>query len=100
MEKISGILPSNSRVTSVDMERSQPVRRGVPAFGRRVVDANPQDKISLSGIDHSSISERLNTYKPRDVQNREIATRVADDFFMNQKPDPIVLESDLLLALD
>lgn len=36
MEKISSIIPNNSRVKSVDVQDSHPVRPGTPSFGRPV----------------------------------------------------------------
>ena len=36
MEKISGILPASSRVTSVDLKSSGAVRSGTPNYGRPV----------------------------------------------------------------
>lgn len=35
MQKISGIVPANKRTSSAEIEDSQPVRPGVPSFGRK-----------------------------------------------------------------
>lgn len=42
MEKISGIIPRNSRNSSVDLSKSQPVRPGAPSFGRPIGKVTPR----------------------------------------------------------
>ncbi len=42
MEKISGIIPRNSRNSSADVSRSQPARPGAPSFGRPTGKSTPR----------------------------------------------------------
>jgi hypothetical protein len=42
MEKISGIIPRNSRNSSADVSRSQPARPGAPSFGRPAGKSTPR----------------------------------------------------------
>lgn len=48
MEKISGILKSNARVTSVDLSEAPPARPGSPAYGRKPGRNSVSDRITLS----------------------------------------------------
>lgn len=54
MEKISGIIPRNSRNSSADVSRSQPARPGAPSFGRPASKSTPRTFSELtetSGIE-------------------------------------------------
>ncbi|PIT99920.1 MAG: hypothetical protein COT74_07305 [Bdellovibrionales bacterium CG10_big_fil_rev_8_21_14_0_10_45_34] len=65
MQKISGILPSNSRITNVDMAQEKLLRSGVPSFGQPV--ASPSARLSFSqkafelGGNHSLLGNPLPT---------------------------------------
>ena len=48
MEKISSILPSNARVTSVDLDEAPAARPGAPALGRKQGRNTISDRITLS----------------------------------------------------
>lgn len=77
MEKISGILPANSRTKSTDTAQSQPIRPGAPSLGRPVgrvtraqMDSQSQsDAENLDPVDDKlSLGQKemnkLSTYKP------------------------------------
>jgi hypothetical protein len=84
MEKISGILPKNPRVTSVDMENSQTVRPGAPNFGQRPGRSDIRDRVSVSGIKKTEDLESLKTYKaPKEQARAKIAEEMARKFFMD-----------------
>jgi len=65
MEKISGILPATSRITSVDLKSGPAARSGGPSFGR------PQ------GL--STVAQRQ-----ADIEARQLAVvdQLANDFFV------------------
>lgn len=96
MQKISGILPSTPRIESVDIESSQPVRSGVPLFGRRSsAPILPQDRVTLSRVMSSQSPLADNTVNPvyspsardKEAMNSEIADRIAQNFFrLNDRP--------------
>lgn len=48
MEKISGIIPRNSRNSSADVSRSQPARPGAPSFGRPAGKSTPRSFSELT----------------------------------------------------
>lgn len=50
MDKLSSILPSSSRITSVDLEEAPPTRPGSPTFGQKVGVNSVRDRVSLSPL--------------------------------------------------
>ncbi|MAF92802.1 MAG: hypothetical protein VX583_08350 [Bdellovibrionota bacterium] len=83
MEKISGILPATSRITTVDRSGEHPVRSGHGAsFGRQVstsevVRAKP--KLTLG--EAPKAYERLSERKLKDRMHAQIVNRMSNDFF-------------------
>ncbi|MEC9282252.1 MAG: hypothetical protein VX642_06040 [Bdellovibrionota bacterium] len=83
MEKISGILPATSRITTVDRKGEHPVRSGHGAsFGRQVsksevVRARP--KLTLG--EAPKAYERLSERKLKDRMHAQIVNRMSNDFF-------------------
>lgn len=60
MEKISGILPSSLRVTSVDIKKTFPVRPGVPSFGGKVDKTSSLDQINKNqNIENLAIKDKV-----------------------------------------
>ncbi len=91
MEKISGILPSNSRLSSVDTESSQPSRPGAPSTGRPVgsISLN-KDRVTLSSRDLPPEALQQITYKnPRDFRHSKIAEGVTKKFFETRLEQPV-----------
>ena len=103
MEKISSILPSNSRVKSVDLEDSHPVRPGTPTFGRKEGWNSAKDKVTLSsvGVDADQVappSPKEIVYKnPREVSRAKMVEEVNRKFFntrLDSKVEPVKLQSE------
>lgn len=88
MEKISGIIPQNARLASVDMEHARPVRPGVPAFGRPVGKSELADKVTLSSLRKESSVEDFQTYRnPVESRRAKLVEDISNKFFMT-KPNP------------
>lgn len=88
MEKISGILPSNSRIKSVDMKGAHPQRPGTPDFGQKM-GSTSQDRISLSEqATEKAFQETLAAYNPREARHAKIAEDMSKSFFQSRmKPE-------------
>lgn len=84
MEKISGILPSNSRIKSVDMKGAHPQRPGTPNFGQKM-GTTSQDRMTLSQLaTEKAMQESLATYNPREAKHAKIAEDMTRNFFDNR----------------
>ncbi len=86
MEKISGIIPANSRTRQVDTGSSLSIRPGAPMLRRSI-----EDKVTLSKSGESA----LTTYKPSPDSAR---VKIADDLaarFFGRNPKDVARESDL-----
>jgi hypothetical protein len=85
MEKISGILPASARVKSVDLKNSQPVRPGVPTFGRPE-GWTAADRVSLSAVARERASQEIADFKSSDIntKKRQMASDATDQFFINR----------------
>lgn len=83
MEKISSILPTNSRIRKVDLSNSQPQRPGTPDFGQRMGrnSAVPVDKVTLTSSAERAMQDTLGGYNPRETRLAKIAAKVTNDFF-------------------
>lgn len=62
MQKISGILPPNERITKVDISAQRPLRQGTPSFGLPVSpgEIRPIDRIA-GPVDRVSIDKSVTT---------------------------------------
>lgn len=69
MEKISGILPASSRISTVDLQSSGSVRPGAPSYGR------PVGSTSLSAVNH------INKDTVEEAKSKAIDS-LNNDFFM------------------
>lgn len=87
MDKISGILPSSSRVASVDMKEANPVRPGTPSFGRPEGASALRDaKLGTTASRAAGISREQLDWRSKDMQNAATVRELADNFFKgNQK---------------
>jgi len=83
MEKLSSILPSNSRVKSVDLEDAHPVRPGVPSLGRPMGTTSSQrDRMTISPqAKEAAFNETLAKRNPREDKSVQIAAKITDQFF-------------------
>ncbi len=85
MDKISRILPGNARVNSVDMTGSQPVRPGVPEFGRNVGISDVKDRVTITAANDGPVNS---VYKnPKEMIKAQIAEDVSRRFFA--KPERV-----------
>ncbi|OQW49031.1 MAG: hypothetical protein A4S09_12725 [Proteobacteria bacterium SG_bin7] len=96
MQKISGILPGSTRVTSVDLKSSRPVRPGVPSFGAPQGESNLRDQVTRSQLamqDPNSID--VPRWRSKEDANAEIAKNITDQFFRRRidQPAPEITDS-------
>jgi len=106
MQKISSILPSNTRVTTVDIKASGAVRGGMPAFGREVgVTAAAEKKVQLEAAAQLKIQNPTQVLHKEQMQLRKensdpkalIVSEMARKFFMkSEKP----AAEDMQMAVD
>ncbi|MCB0356251.1 MAG: hypothetical protein KDD40_04550 [Bdellovibrionales bacterium] len=85
MQKISGILPSSSRVTAVDVKEGGVVRPGAPSFGRPMGESN-LFKNSVIRSAHQAIQKQNELWDAReDEQNHSKTIQdMADAFFKSR----------------
>lgn len=84
MEKISGIIPSSSRVSSVDMREAAPVRPGTPAFGRAEGVSSLRDaKVGQTAGRAVKLSQEQLDWKSKDMKNAATVRELSDRFFKN-----------------
>jgi hypothetical protein len=82
MKKLSGILPSNSRLSAVDMARSQPVRSGTPSFGRSVIEAASTKPLPKTVLSEASFTyEQMRGVKEQDKIQQGIIDNMDKQFF-------------------
>lgn len=88
MEKISGIIPSSSRVASVDMKEAPPVRPGTPGFGRAEGVSALREQTMNGGNTaqrSSGIQAEHLDWRSKDLQHANVAKQVSDRFFAKNK---------------
>lgn len=86
MEKISGILPSSSRVSSVDMRDAPPVRPGTPGFGRPEGVSSLRDaRIGETASRAAKINQDRLDWKSKDLSQAAMAREISESFFINRK---------------
>lgn len=82
MDKISGILPSSSRVAAVDMKESGPVRPGTPAFGRAEGASALRDaKVGQTASRAVKLREEQLDWRSKDMKNAATVRELSDRFF-------------------
>lgn len=87
MDKISSILPGNSRVTSVDLKDSAPARPGMPAFGRQQgVSSLAKQRLDFD-TSKSAIQaqEQLADWRTKDSTQAGVVQEITDRFFVGNK---------------
>ena len=92
MEKISGILPSSSRLAAVDLKESAPVRPGVPTFGRTSGVSGPRDVPKETG--HEKSAHNGVDWHTKDMQQAALAKEVSSKFFINNRSSPNIGRND------
>lgn len=101
MQKISGIIPGSSRVTSVDLKSSRPVRPGVPSFGAPQGESNLRDQVTRSQLtmqDPNSID--VPRWRSKEDANAEIARNLTDQFFRKRVEQPTPEINDSVMMAD
>lgn len=90
MEKISGILPSSSRVSSVDMRDAAPIRPGTPSFGRPEGVSSLRDaKIGETAARAAKINQDRLDWKSKDLNQAAMAREISESFFINRKANAV-----------
>ena len=87
MDKISSILPGNSRVTSVDLKDSAPARPGMPAFGRQQgVSSLAKQRFDID-TSKSAIQahDQLADWRTKDSTQAGVVQEITDRFFVGNK---------------
>lgn len=80
MEKISGILPASSRVTSVDLKSSGAARSGAPSYGRPVGLSSAARREMAAEVKAQNLHQAQMQKRSMDPQT-EIVQKMADNFF-------------------
>jgi len=100
LQKISGILPSSARVTSVDLRESGAARPGAPNFGRPIGESNLMNN-SITRSAHRALQQHneLSSKRTKEQQQAQEIQKMADEFFktktqINKEND---LAKDLIL---
>jgi hypothetical protein len=82
MEKISGILPSSSRIKSVDLTDSPPARPGAPANGRKVGRNSVADRITLSErAKEMAAQDTMMVKNPKETSRAKMVEEINRNFF-------------------
>jgi hypothetical protein len=88
VEKISKIVPGNSRVASTDLKSASAVRPGAPSFGRPMGESPAtSDKFETTASRANAIQTELNEAKRSNSQDRVVA-QMSDSFFQNRIRGP------------
>lgn len=95
VQKISSILPSSPRLTTVDLNSGQAARPGSPSFGRRMGESN-LSKNSIVRSAHSALrkGEEMQGANIKEREHSSIVTNMADNFF--KKKEQIAQEEMLV----
>ncbi len=85
MQKISGILPSSSRLTSVDLKESGAARPGAPSFGRPLGESNLMSN-SITRSAHRALQQHneISEARSKDQKQAREIQKMADEFFKSQ----------------
>jgi hypothetical protein len=78
MDKISGIIPSSSRVTNVDLKDAPPSRAALPGAERQIG--------AVARISEGSSGSPA--WKTKEARQAALVNDVSNSFFMKNKPEP------------
>jgi len=88
MNKISSIIPTNSRISTVDMKGSMPVRRGVPSFGREVVSPSNHRPLAKTTLEEAAFTNELyQNSKEKMKAQSAMAENIGKEFFEVTVPE-------------
>ena len=85
MDKISGILPTSSRITTVDLKEAGAARPGAPNFGRPYGESNIE-RNSIVRSAHRALKRHreLMDMRSKDEVQANIAQKMSDQFFKSK----------------
>ena len=84
MEKISGIVRGNSRVTTADNKNAAPARTGMPTFGRPAGESTPVTPKTTSTASRAVALHNGITEAKKAVSQERMISQMADEFFMSR----------------
>ncbi len=86
MQKISGILPSNSRITAVDLKEGPSARPGGPVFGRSMGSSHmsPREILTTTAQLAKEKHDELLDQRAKDFRDTEVVKRLSEGFFLNK----------------
>lgn len=91
MQKISGIIPSNARLSSVDLSKATPTRKGHPNVGQPQVETqmrpSPKTILKQAGGAYSQVMDM----RQKGREQFEQAGKIEDAYFAS-KVDPSIQE--------
>lgn len=88
MEKISGILSSSARVTSVDLDESPPARPGSPNIGQKQGVVRINDRFNLSQrAKELAAQDTMMKVNPREHAKAKIVENQSKAFFQTRLKD-------------
>jgi hypothetical protein len=89
MDKISGIIPSSARVSSVDLKEAAPVRPGTPGFGRPEGASSLKSSISPQDTARRGVSAQIEQmdWRSKDAANSSIVQSISDGFFSKNRKE-------------
>jgi len=94
VEKISGIVRANSRVTTADNKNAAPARTGMPTFGRPPGESTPVTTKTTSTASRAVALHNGITEAKKAISQERVIQQMADEFFMSRaRPDTPVQES-------
>ena len=89
MQKISSILPSSPRVLSVDMKESNPIRPGMPSFGRPEGVSTVRQRNDDLSFKASEAQGQMNDWRTKDTQKAAMAKEISDRFFQERTKESV-----------
>lgn len=97
MEKISRIVRGNSRVASVDLKQSAPLRPGTPGFGRAVGESSTAATKGMTTAQKAVAIHQEMLDAKKQAADERIVGQMADQFFMSRvrAPEPGVQAPDI-----
>jgi hypothetical protein len=86
MDKISSIVPSNARITAVDLKSSGVARSGTPGFGREVNSTNDRlhnhtDAATAAAARHN---DQMTLRQPTRDEKAQIVSKMTEKFFSSK----------------
>jgi len=96
MEKISGIVRGNARVTTSDSKSAAPSRTGMPTFGRPVGESTPAVAKTTSTASRAVALHNGMTKAKEAISQGRVISQMADEFFMTKvRPAEVPIEEML-----